>query len=141
MAEKDPLQLLQALLQSDDVETLNTSMRLPASLQQAARLAVEEWHEATSTTALMAEALRRHLTTLLMRHALDEHYAEYPLARPSLAEVALALAVQDGSPVADRTDLVELAAEHVTRRRPDADAENVVLFAEGLLEASTAEAA
>ena len=52
--------------------------------------------------------------------ALDAHYAEYPHARPTLAEVALALAEQDGSPLADHPEAFEKAAE-LLLARPDAD--------------------
>jgi hypothetical protein len=40
----------------------------------------------------------------------------------SLGEVALALAAQDGSPLADRPDPLARAAAEATARHPDADA-------------------
>jgi hypothetical protein len=43
-------------------------------------------------------------------------------ARLAPAEVALALAAQDGSPLADRPDPLERAAAEATARHPDADA-------------------
>lgn len=65
------------------------------------------------------------------RHeALETHYQQHPEARPSLVEVALALAAQDGSPLAERPDLIERAAAQVTSRHPDADADDVLLWAE-----------
>jgi len=53
-------------------------------------------------------------------------------ARPPLAEVAFALAAQDGSPLAGRLELLERAATQVLARRPDADAHDV-LWAEAQL--------
>jgi hypothetical protein len=50
----------------------------------------------------------------------DAHDAECPHAGPTLAEVALALAAQDGSPLADHPEAVEKAAEWLLAR-PDAD--------------------
>jgi hypothetical protein len=44
--------------------------------------------------------------------------------------VARALAAQDGSPLADRPDLFERTAAEVTARHPDADADDVLLWAE-----------
>ncbi len=65
-----------------------------------------------------------------MNAALEAHYSQYPSVRPSLAEVALALAAQDGSPLAHHPDLVEQAAAEVVTRHPDADADDVLLWAE-----------
>ncbi len=118
------------LLDADDRATVNTSMRLPAVLRQAAALAVEHLGVAPSTTTLTASALRQALETAVMNAALEEHYHRHPDARPSLAEVALALAAQDGSPLADRPELLQRAAEEVVVRRPHADAEDVLLWAE-----------
>lgn len=105
-------------------------MRLPKSLRDAAALAVEELGVAPSTTTLAAAALRVAIETAVMDAALRDHYRAHPEARPGLAEVARALAVQDGSPLADRPDLLEQATAEVTARHPDADADDVLLWAE-----------
>lgn len=118
------------LLDADDETTVNTSMRLPATLRDAAGLAVEHLGVASSTTAMTAAALRAALETAVMTTALETHYQQHPEARPSLVEVALALAAQDGSPLAQRPDLIERAAAQVTPRHPDADADDVLLWAE-----------
>jgi hypothetical protein len=65
-----------------------------------------------------------------MEVALKAHYQQHPAARPSLAEVALALAAQDSSPLANRPDIIERAAAEVQARRPDAEADDVLLWAE-----------
>ncbi|HSL56783.1 MAG TPA: hypothetical protein VK866_02975 [Acidimicrobiales bacterium] len=127
------LDQINQLLDDDDATTVNTSMRLPANLRDAAALAVEQLGAAPSTTTMTATALRRALETLVMEHALRLHYDEHPHARPSLAEVARALAAQDGSPLADRPDLIESAAVAVLARHPDADADDVLLWAEAQL--------
>ena len=80
--------------------------------------------------ALTGAALRQALETAVMTAELEEHYRRHPNARPSLAEVALALAAQDGSPLADRPELLQRAAEEVVKRRPDADPDDVLLWAE-----------
>jgi len=119
-----------ALLDAPSDATVNTSMRLPATLRDAAAIAVDELGVAASTTTLTAVALRAALETAVMDAALEAHYSVHPDARPGLAEVALALAAQDRSPLADRSDLIEQAAIDVTARRPDADADDVLLWAE-----------
>ncbi len=127
----EALDKMNRLLDSDDGETVNTSMRLPVALRDAAALAVAQFGAAPSTTHMTAAALRSSLETVVMEEALRLHYEQHPDARPSLAEVALALAVQDGSPLADKPDLVERAALAVAARRPDAD--DVLLWAEAQL--------
>lgn len=127
---------LNRLLDATGVETVNTSMRLPASLRDAASLAVEHFGAAPSATTMAAAALRQSLETLAMETALRLHYREHPDARPSLAEVAQALAAQDGSPLAERPELLVAAAAAVVERHPDADADDVLLWAEAQLAVS-----
>lgn len=91
---------------------------------------------ADTTTSLRAAALRQALETAVMDAALEAHFDQHPHVRPSLAEVALALASQDGSPLADHPQLVERAATQVVDRHPDADADDVLLWAEAQLAAS-----
>lgn len=118
------------LLDAEDDSTINTSMRLPVALRQAAALAVEWLGVASSTTTLTADALRSALETAVMDAALEAHFRQVPDARPSLAEVALALAAQDGSVLADRPDIIERATAQVIARHPHADADDVLLWAE-----------
>lgn len=130
MDELTVLDDINRLLDADDETTVNTSMRLPATLRDAAALAVDHLGVASSTTAMTAAALRAALETVVMTTALESHYQQHPEARPSLVEVALALAAQDGSPLAQRPDLIERAAAEVTAGHPNADADDVLLWAE-----------
>lgn len=68
-----------------------------------------------------------------MRAALDEHYQQHPDARPSLTEVALAMAEQTGSPLAQHPAALTSATEQILARHPDADAHDVLLWAEAQL--------
>ena len=124
---------LNRLLDVADDDTVNTSMRLPVALRDAAALAVDHLGAAPSTTAMTAAALRQTIETIVMETALRVHYEQHPGAKPTLAEVALALAEQDGSPLAERPDLVEAAAASVVLRHPDADGDDVLLWAEAQL--------
>lgn len=133
MPTLDVLDRINALLDADDSTTVNTSMRLPAALREAAALAVEALGVAPSTTTLTANALRSALETTVMQAALDAHYEQYPHARPTLALIAQATAEQLGSPLADRPELLAAAAEQVLERHPQADAHDVLLWAEAQL--------
>jgi hypothetical protein len=126
------------LLDDDEVASVNTSMRLPGGLRDAAALAVEHLGIAPTATMLTATALRAALESAVMTAALDEHVRLHPTVRPSRAEVALALAEQDGSPWAAHPDIVALAAEQVTRHRPDASGDDVLLWVQAQHAARTA---
>lgn len=121
---------IRRLLDAPDDETVNTSMRVPRHLRDAAALAVAHLGAAASTTTLTVSALRDALETTVMEAALRLHYEAHPEVRPPLAEVALALAEQDGSPLAARPDLIGAAAAAVLERRPSAGADDVLLWAE-----------
>jgi hypothetical protein len=136
MEKLEVLDEINRLLDAAGGATVNTSMRLPSELRDAAALAVRDLGVADTTTSLTAAALRRSLETAVMEAALEAHFEQHPDARPSLAAVALALAAQDGSPLADRPDLLERAAVEVVERRPDPDADDVLLWAEAQLAAN-----
>ena len=130
MEIEEVIDTITALLDADDDSTVNTSMRIPSALRDAASLAVDHLGVASSTTALTSDVLRSAIETAVMAAALEAHYRRAPDARPTLAETALALAAQDGSALAARRELVERAAADVLARRPDADADDVLLWAE-----------
>lgn len=136
MAHLKVLDEINRLLDADDDATVNTSMRLPVALRDAAALAVNHLGAAPSTTTMTAMALRQVLETIVMENALALHYEQHPETKPTLAEVALALAAQDRSPLAERAELIESAAEAVVARHPDADADDVLLWAEAQLAVS-----
>ena len=119
------------LLEGPDEPTANTSMRLPDNLRKAAALAVGALGMAPSTTLFTAEALRGELEHVAFRAALDEHYAEHPQVRPTLAELALAMALVDGSDLAEDPGALERAATAVQSWKPDADADDVLTWAAG----------
>lgn len=136
VAAVDAATRISELLDSTDAATTGTSMRIPVALHEAASIAVAELGVAPSTTALAVDALRNWLEALVMQAALDAHYERHPGARPSLAELAIAAAEQDGNPLASQPRLIRKAAKAVAARHPEADADAVLLWAEAL--ASTA---
>jgi len=129
VTDLEVLDRLNELLGETDDATVATSMRLPSALRDAAALAVERLGVAASATTLIAGALRSVLETAVMQAALEAHYRRHPGAQPALADVALALAVEDGSPLANRPDVIVRAAAEVVTRHPGADANDVLLWA------------
>ena len=128
----DPVARISELLASSDDDTVNTSMRLPSALREAAAVAVNELGVAPSATLLTAEALRSRLEAIVVEAALEAHYDRHPKARPSLAELAIAAAELDGNPLAAQPGLIRRAAKAIVKSHPDADADDVLLWAEAL---------
>jgi hypothetical protein len=118
------------LLESDMGRTSNTSMRIPTALRDAAAIAVRELGAASSTTALTTAALRARLEAAVMQAVLDDHFSQYPEARPSLGDLAVAAAELDGHPLAGEQARIRQAALEVEARHPDAEPEDVLLWAE-----------
>ncbi len=135
-ADYDVIDRINALLNSTDPETANTSMRIPKALREAAALAVKELGVAPSTTVLTANALRSVLQGAVMLAVLDRHYEEYPELRPSLGDLAIAAAEMDGHPLAQQPELIRRSAAEVQRRHPDASPDDVLLWAEALQSAA-----
>lgn len=127
----DALTRLLDLLDSEDPETVGTSIRIPVSLREAATVAAEMGLVA-STSELTVHALRERIEAFAQRAVLDEHYRQHPDARPGLAEVALAAAELDENPLARQPDLVRRAATAVPRLRTDPSPDDVLLYAAGL---------
>jgi hypothetical protein len=143
MADWAALDELNRLIDADAAESdagtevVHTALRLSAPLRAAVTLAVEHFGAAPSVVAMAPSTLRRHLETLALEAALHVHCREHRKARPSLAEIAHALAVQDGSPLAQRPDLLAAAASAVVERHPTADADDVLLWAQAQLAATS----
>jgi hypothetical protein len=130
MTDYQVIDRINELLDSTDDQTVNTSMRIPAALRDAAALAVNELDLAPSTTVLTANALRAALEAAVMQAVLDRHYEEHPDARPTLADLAIAAAELDGHPLAGQPGLLRQSAAEVQQRHPEAGPEDVLLWAE-----------
>jgi hypothetical protein len=130
MGAPDAIERISQLLDSDMTKTSNTSMRIPTALREAAALAAKELQAAPSATALTTMALRSALEAAVMRAALDEHYAQYPEARPDLADIAIATAELDGNPLAADPDRIRRAAAEIAAAHPHPQPEDVLLWAE-----------
>jgi hypothetical protein len=130
MCTSDAIERISQLLDSDMTRTSNTSMRIPTALREAAALAAKELNAAPSATALTTMALRSALEAAVMRAALDEHYAQYPEARPDLAEIAIATAELDGNPLAADPDRIRRAATEIAAAHPHPEPDDVLLWAE-----------
>jgi hypothetical protein len=114
-----------------DGPTVVSSVRQPAALKEALRVAVELGLDATANDATV-HAVRDRLEAFAQRRALDAHYAAHPGTRPSLAEVAQAAAELDGDPLAAEPALIRRAAKEIAALRPGAMADDVLVYAAGL---------
>ena len=130
MTTEEAIDRINELLSSTDPETANTSMRISKPLRDAAALAVSELGVAPSSTVLAANALRMMLEGTVALAALELHFEQYPEFRPSLADLAIAAAEFDESPLAQQPDLLRRSATEIVQRHPDAQPEDVVLWAE-----------
>jgi hypothetical protein len=129
--------LFELIERLDSDATVVTSVRQPAALREAVKLAVALGLDPTPNDAAVA-ALRDRLESFAQRLALDAHYAAHPRVRPSLVERALAAARLDDDALADEPELLARAAEAVARRRPGPTADDVLLYAAALAEARSA---
>jgi hypothetical protein len=114
-----------------DGPTVVSSVRQPAALKEALKVAVELGLDANANDATV-QALRDRLEGFAQRRALDAHYAAHPGARPSLAEVAQAAAELDCDPLAGEPALIRRAAKEIVTVRPRATADDVLIYAAGL---------
>jgi len=130
MERQTAIQRLSELLDDDELETSNTSMRIPTALRDAAALAVSELAIAPSATALTTAALRATLEAAVMQAALDDHYERHPQARPDLGDLAIAAAELDGHPLAGQPQRLRQAAAEITANHPGASPDDVLLWAE-----------
>jgi len=132
------IELLAAVSRLDDESatpaTAVTSIRLPVALREAMAAAVAAGFDASSNE-LGVTAIRDRLELYAQRVALDMHYETHPDSRPTLAEIALALAELDGDPLAADPDLIAAAAEAVVRFKPTANADDVLMYAAGMINA------
>ena len=130
MTTEEAVDRINELLGSTDPETVNTSMRIPRALRDAAALAVGELGVAPSTTVMAANALRSMLEATVALANLELHYEEYPQFRPTLADLAVVAAEWDGSPLAQQPDQLRRYADEIVQRHPHAEPEDVLLWAE-----------
>lgn len=130
MDNSEVIDRILGLLDSVDPETTNTSMRIPRALRDAAGLAVTELGAAPSTTALTTAALRATIEAAVVQAVLDRHYTLHPHARPTLGDLAVAAAELDGHRFSADPDRLRRAATEIIEWHPDADADDVLLWAE-----------
>jgi len=125
------LDLLDEVESGADAAGAGTSVRLPNALREAATLA-NELGLAESASELIARGLYGALVDIAQRAVLDEHYRQHPEARPSLAEVTVALAQIDGNPLGDNPRMIRKAISHLRAAGQDPTPDEVLLFAAGL---------
>jgi hypothetical protein len=65
-----------------------------------------------------------------MARTCEDHYAQHPEARPDLADIAIAAAEIDGSPLAADPERIRRAAAEIAAVHPHPEPEDVLLWAE-----------
>jgi len=113
-----------------------TSVRLPAHLREAMKLAKELGYDVGFAAA--SEAMLR---SILSDIAQDLVFATFdavaPHSAPTLGQLAWAAALLEGDPLAEQRDLLDAVAEQVLALKPDADGDDVVLAARVLQQSAT----
>lgn len=109
-------------LDRHDADGQTAPLHLPTPLVDALRVA------GLNTAALLRDAVE----ALAQPPALDAHFEDIGW-QPTLADLAVAAAQLDGSPLAENAELLARAAELVAAIKPDAVGEDVLLFAAGML--------
>lgn len=123
-------ELFEMLDTLDDSDSAVTSVRQPAALRDAVRIAVE-LGLAGSPNEVTVGAVRSRVEAFAQSLALEEHFAAHPNTRPTLGDLAIAAAELDGHPLADHPEFLRQCADEVADLRPDANGEDVLLYAAG----------
>lgn len=123
----------------DSSATTVTSVRQPAALREAVKLAVQLGMDANTNDATV-HAVRDRVETFAQHLALEAHFRRHPHARPSLAELALAAAQLDGHPLAGDERLLRTAAAELGPSQPGATGADVLIYAMGMRSKSRATA-
>jgi hypothetical protein len=125
--------LVELLDRTQHGDTVSTSVRQPAALREALRLAVSMGMSESVNQATNQAVLER-LEIFTRGLGLEVQFREHPEARPSLAEVAMSLAQMDENPLAQQPEIIEAAAGEVQKHWPDADGDNVLVWAQCLVQ-------
>jgi hypothetical protein len=123
-------QLFELLDALDESSSTVTSLRQPAALRDAVRVAVD-LGLAESPNEVTVAAVRSRIEAFAQSLALTEHFAAHPHTRPSLGDLAIAAAGLDGHPLAAEPEFLRRCADEVAVIRPDANGEDVLLYAAG----------
>ncbi len=129
--------LLRLLDDDTNQEAVGTSIRIPKNLREAAQIAVD-LGLADNVTSLAVDNLRTRLEGIAQLAVLDETYDAHPDLRPTLADLALAAADMDASPVAEHPDVIRHAADILLARGGPVEPDDVLLYASGVLDGLSA---
>lgn len=123
--------LFKVLDELNSSATTVTSVRQPAALREAVKLAVELGMDANTNDATV-NAVRDRVETFAQHLALEAHFQRHPETRPTLAELAIVAAELDGHPLAGHGKLLSTAAAELAKSKPDATGSDVLIYAMGM---------
>ena len=115
--------------------SMTLTARSPRSVSQPRSATRSAWRSSWASLAarneVAVDAVRDRVEAFAQSLALEEHFANHPHARPTLGDLAIAAAQLDGHPLADHHEFLRRCADEVADIRPDANGEDVLLYATG----------
>ena len=123
--------LFELLDRLDSSATTVTSVRQPAALREAVKVAVKLGMDTTTNDATV-HAVRDRVEAFAQHLALEAHFRRHPEARPTLAELAVAAARLDGHPLSGEEQLLRTAAAELGASQPGASGADVLIYAMGM---------
>ncbi|MCL2092049.1 MAG: hypothetical protein FWH11_12775 [Micrococcales bacterium] len=117
------------LLEEPTSDSSVTSVRIHSNIKQAQDLAREHLGLTEPMGDLVEQGIAEALRGLVFRSGLEAYLARHPQSRPTLADVAFALAEQDRDPLTELGRAVfQRAAEQIVADRPDASPDDVIIW-------------
>jgi len=118
------------LLEEPASDSSVTSVRVRSTIKQAQEIAREHLGLTEPMSDLVEQGVREALRGLVFRSGLEAYLARNPQSRPTLADVAFALAEQERDPLVRELgpEAYQRAAEQIVQDRPDAGPEDVVVW-------------
>ncbi|MCL2467977.1 MAG: hypothetical protein FWF02_09605 [Micrococcales bacterium] len=117
------------LLDEPGSESSVTSVRIRSNLRAAQDLAREHLGLTEPIGQLVEQGIAQALRGVVFRAGLQAYFARYPESRPSLGQVAFALAEQEADPLCRLGPQVfEQAAAQIVADHADASPEDVIVW-------------
>ncbi|MCL2423987.1 MAG: hypothetical protein FWD11_08890, partial [Micrococcales bacterium] len=122
MSAEQVLDQIIRLLEEPATESSVTSVRIRSNVKQAQDLAREHLGLTEPMSDVVEQGIRDALRALVFRSGLEAYLARHPQSRPTLGDVAFALAEQDRDPLAHELGpaAFQRAAEQIVQDRPAA---------------------
>ncbi|MCL2848721.1 MAG: hypothetical protein FWE61_01590 [Micrococcales bacterium] len=129
MDAEEAIDRIIGLLDEPGSDSSVTSVRIRSNLRQAQDLAREHLGLTEPMGQLVEQGIAQALRGVVFRAGLQAYFARYPELRPSLGQVAFALAEQEADPLVQLgPEVFEQAAAQIVADRADASPQDVVVW-------------